>query len=187
MISAAAVPAGWEGILEAGEQILWQGRPGQAFHIGFEDLFKGVFGLFFAGFAAFWMAMAMTAGGFFWMFGLLHFGAGLALVFGSLLGPTIRRRNTWYTLTDRRAFIATDMPLKSRSLKSYPIGPDTALAYYDGDPATIHFAREQRRTDKGRGYTVDIGFERISEGDKVLRLMHGVKDRLQDAPAGAEA
>ena len=166
----AAVP-GWEGILDPGERIVWQGRPDQGFNIAASDIGSAVFALFFTGFAVFWMSRAAEMGGAFWMFGLIHFSVGLGLVWKSVFGPTRRRRRTWYTLTDRRAFIATDTAKTGRALKSYPITPETRITYKDGPPATIHFARERHKTSKGRSYISRIGFERIADGQNVLALL----------------
>jgi hypothetical protein len=171
-----STPTGWEGILDEGERILWQGRPGQEFHIGIGQVFGALFGLFFAGFALFWMVMAAQAGGAFWMFGLIHFSAGVAMVVGTLYGNTWKRRHTWYTLTDRRAFVATDLPFKGRNLKSYPIKPDTLIDYSAGPPATIQFAEEWKRGSKGRRYKVKVGFERIADGEHVMSKVREAKE-----------
>lgn len=172
----SAAPAGWDGILDEGEQIVWQGRPDPAFHFAIGKAFTTIFGLFFAGFALFWMVMASRAGGVFWMFGLIHFAAGVGIIFHSTWWDTLRRRNTWYTLTDRRAFIATNLPFKGKRLQSYPITEATPLDYSAGPLATIHFAREDRRGNKGRRYTVPIGFERIEGGDTVYKLFRKVQE-----------
>ena len=128
----------------------------------------------FAGFALFWMVMASAAGGGFWMFGLIHFSVGVGLAILPPFWGAWRRRHTWYTLTDRRAFIATDTPFVGRRLKSYPIESDTSIDYAPGAPATIHFAHETRRTKNG-SRQVDIGFERIDQGDEVYRLMRNIQ------------
>ncbi|MGR3363889.1 MAG: aspartate carbamoyltransferase catalytic subunit [Maritimibacter harenae] len=164
-----STPPGWEGILDEGEEILWQGRPGQGFHFGAGNVVSAIFGLFFAGFALFWMVMAASADGPFWMFGLIHFSVGIALSAWAIYGNTWKRRHSWYTLTDRRAFIATDMPLKGKTLKSYPIGPTTVIDYRAGPPATINFAEEFKRGSKGRSYKVKVGFERLENGAEVMR------------------
>ncbi|HHL21691.1 MAG TPA: aspartate carbamoyltransferase catalytic subunit [Aliiroseovarius sp.] len=173
--------SGWEGILDKDEEILWQGRPDTAIRIGPANIATMVFGLAFAGFALFWMIMASAAGGAFWMFGLIHFTAGLGLAAGPILWGPFKRGRTWYTLTDRRAFIATDLPLKGKQLKSYPITDDTVLDFQPGAPASIHFARETRRGSKGRRYMVPVGFEFIDDGEEVYRLMRGIqrRDRLR--------
>lgn len=167
---------GWDGILDPGETILWQGRPDQSFKIDFGAIFGAVFGLVFAVFALFWMIMAASMGAGFWMFGLIHFTVGLGLTWKSVFGTTYRRRRSWYTLTDRRAFIATKSWRRGRDLKSYPITASSEITYFDGRFATIFFAREQRVGHKGRRYSVAIGFERITEGDKVMRLIRQVQN-----------
>lgn len=172
----STAPAGWEGILDEDEQIVWQGRPDPAFHVGFGSLFIALFGLVFAGFAVFWMVMASQAGGGFWMFGLIHFSIGAALVFNAVFGETIRRRGTWYTLTTRRAFIATNLPFKGKKLKNYAITGMTPLVFFAGPLATIHFAKEVRRGSKGNRFTVPVGFERIEDGETVYKAFRKVQE-----------
>lgn len=171
-----SVPAGWEGILDEGEKILWQGRPGQDFHIPAGSIFIALFGLVFTGFAVFWMSMMAGMAGPFWMFGLIHFSAGLAVSGSAVFGNTWKRRHSWYTLTDRRAFVATDLPFKGRNLKSYPIGPTTTIDYQAGPPATVHFAEELRSGSKGRTYKARVGFERLDDGAEVMRQIRKAQD-----------
>jgi hypothetical protein len=169
-LSAPAAPAGWEGILDEGERILWQGRPDNKVTFKPGHIISVLFGAVFAGFALFWMIAASMAGGGFWMFGLIHFTAGLAVMLGPIFWPPYARRHTWYTLTDHRAFIATDIPLQGRKLKSYEIGAKTPIDYRAGPPDTIYFAHEYQRTKNG-SRRVDIGFERIENGAEVMRLI----------------
>ncbi|WP_343231114.1 aspartate carbamoyltransferase catalytic subunit [Thalassovita aquimarina] len=133
-----------------------------------------LFGLAFAGFALFWMIMASMAGGFFWMFGLIHFSVGIGISIGGLFWSAYRRRHSWYTLTNRRAFIATDLPLKGRSLHSYPITADTVLDLEEGALSTLHFAATLRRTKNGQR-RVRLGFERIADGRAVYRMMRDIQ------------
>lgn len=56
--------SGWEGILADGEEILWQGRPSINMSNNSRRIPAMIFGLFFAGFALFWMVLASQAGGF---------------------------------------------------------------------------------------------------------------------------
>lgn len=169
---------GWEGILEPGETILWQGRPEQGFYVGAGQVFTAVFGLFFAGFALFWMVLASQGPGPFWMFGLIHFGVGVAMVGWSIWGSTYTRRNTWYTLTDRRAFIATDFLTRGRALDAYPLR-DARVIFKAGPPDAVHFAEKELRSSKGRRYTVPVGFERLSDGAHVMRL---IREQIHQTP-----
>lgn len=179
MTTSDSQPTGWEGLLDPGEDILWQGSPDPGWHMGLGGAGLAVFGIFFAGFALFWMTMAGQAGGNFWMFGLIHFAVGVGMILGAIFYPTYRRRHTFYTLTDRRAFIATDLPILGRKLKSYPIDASTPLSYTPGPLATIHFATERRRTKNG-SHEVAIGFERIHDGEAAYRLMREIQTKQLD-------
>jgi hypothetical protein len=172
----APAPAEWQGILDPGEQILWQGRPDGRVVLGLDTLLTGVFGLAFAGFALVWMVLAAQAGGFFWAFGLIHFAVGLGLAVGAPLWSAFRRRRTWYTLSDRRAFIATDLPLAGCRLEQVPITPATPVTLVDADPPTIHLAQRPGR----RGRPAPVGFERIAEGRAVLALIRQVQRAADD-------
>ncbi len=164
----------WEGILDAGERILWQGRPDASIVIKPATIFIIFFGCIFAGFALFWMATSLQAGGFFWLFGLPHFGIGIFIIFTAIYGGSYMRKRTWYTLTDKRALIATDLPIKGRGMKSYPITAETQLDFQDNDPATIYFFKRIRRNKNGT-HTVNVGFERIPDGRKVYGLMRRIQ------------
>lgn len=167
---------GWDDILDEGETILWQGRPDTRVVIRPGNVFMTIFGLIFAGFALFWMVMASQAPGGLWMFGMIHFSIGVGIIAAALFWGPYKRRHTWYTLTTKRAFIATDLPVVGRQLKSYPITPGTILDLTRGDRDTIIFHEEQRRGRNG-SYTVKIGFERIENGAEVYRMMRDVQDR----------
>ncbi|NIZ62649.1 aspartate carbamoyltransferase catalytic subunit [Sedimentitalea sp. CY04] len=172
----------WAGILDPDETILWQGRPDGGFALGISNVFSALFGMVFAGFAVFWMAQASQGDGQFWMFGLIHFAVGFGLVLHSLFWATFKRRHSWYTLTDRRAFIAVNIPLRGKSLKSYPINANSSLELIDGALSSVNFAEETKRTKK-RSYTVPIGFERLADGREVYRLMR----RIQAKDKGTSA
>ena len=175
--------AGWDGILDPGEEILWQGRPDPGFAIPPDNMLRAVFGIFFAGFAVFWMTMASVSPGRFWMFGLIHFAAGLGIAGEALVMPTVRRRNTWYTLTDRRAFIASRSLIGARKLDSHPITDRTRLSLSDGTLGTVHFAEKSRRSGN-RTTRTPIGFERISDAREVYALMRQVQRRGNETPEG---
>lgn len=170
----------WAGILDEGETILWQGRPNGDVVVSLTTVASSLFGLAFAGFALFWMIMAAQAGGFFWMFGLIHFSVGVLLAGGPLFWDAFRRRHTWYTLTDRRAFIATDLPLKGKRLESYPITADTPLSLEEDPRATVYFAAGLRRGSNGKKRHTKIGFERIDDGREVYRLMRDIQSNDAD-------
>lgn len=173
-----STPQGWASILDADEKILWQGRPDGTVTLRPRNIMMLIFGIFFAGFALFWMVMAFSAGGGFWMFGLIHFSVGVGIVFSAVFWGAFKRRRSWYTLTDKRAIIASDMPLIGKRLKSWPITSESVLELEQGPPDTVNFAETYKRTKNG-SRRVSIGFERIEEGRKVYRLMRDVQANVQ--------
>ncbi len=161
----------WDGILDEGERILWQGAPDPGFALKGHALFAIPFAIFFTGFSIFWMAMAAQSGGFFWMFGLIFFFVGAKMLVWNIIGDTLTRRSTFYTLTNRRAFIATNLPFQGKRLRSFPIKAGTDLDYRPGEPfGAVFFTKETKRSRKGT-YDVPIGFERISNARDVLVLL----------------
>ena len=149
----------------------WQGRPDGRLVVAPTDMLSGAFGFFFAGFALFWMIAASQAGGFFWMFGLLHFAVGIGVMVGGPVRSMFMRRRSWYTLTNRRAIIASDLPLVGRRLESYTITSHTPLTLVEHGAVSSVIFSEKRGWGRSAYRTTPIGFERIAEGRDVLGLM----------------
>ena len=165
---------GWEGILEEGETILWQGRPTSRFRITPSQIVVLIFGIGLSGIAAYWMVTVSNASGPWWVFGLGMFFLGIILGLGPIIVENTQRKNSWYTLTDKRAFIGSDMPLVGRRLKSYPINSSTVLEYRNEDPPSLYFAVETKR-GRYEPILIDIGFVGIPDASDVLRLMRGLQ------------
>jgi hypothetical protein len=91
-----------------GEQILWSGRPGQGLLFTARDWLLVPLSLLWCGFAIFWEAMVLRskAPGFFALWGVPFVLAGLYLTIGRFAVDAWLRRNTRYTLTNRRVLIA---------------------------------------------------------------------------------
>lgn len=159
----------WVGILQKDERIVWQGRPSGGLHLRLSDFPLILFGLFFSGFALFWMTAASRAGGAFWMFGLIHFSAGLAIVALPLFWRPLVRRRSFYTLTDRRALIASDLPVRGRRLDIYPINRMSELSLDPGKPGSVWFASKHSWTSITR--SARIGFELIPDAARVFSLI----------------
>lgn len=88
----AAIPPGWEGILEPGERILWQGQPDSGIRLDGFDLRRALPGLAMAAFALFWMWGAAQANPFLTLFGLIFLFLGLRQALAPLLAPTLSAR-----------------------------------------------------------------------------------------------
>ena len=131
------------------KKFLWQGRRDPEVRLGMANRAGFGFALFFAGAGAIWMTLAAQAGGCFRIFGPLHFAVGVGRALPSIFWPTWRRRHTWHTLTDRRAFIATDIRLRGRRLKSHAVDTRLPPSIDRQDPANIRFASNIRQTRTG--------------------------------------
>jgi hypothetical protein len=187
-----SIPEGWEGILEEGETILWQGRPVTGIRLGDFFGFHLIFGLVFTGFSTIWITMAwvMTSGaGFdiFPLFGIPFLLVGLYITFGLPFTKDYVRKYSWYTLSDRKAYIATEF-FGKRRLKSVPYAEMNVLELEDGNPGSITFKRDIRvsRT-RSRGRTgmqrtrtqttvTNTGFERIEDARTVYRMIGERRD-----------
>lgn len=169
-------PQSWDEILEPGERLLWQGQPDATPDPSGLRPGGMVMGLAMTAFALFWTYLASGAiatdgliGWVFPMFGLVFVVLGLRQAGGSVLIDAWRRRRTWYSLTSRRAFVATDF-LGRRTLDAYPITARTLFEHDGKSPGTIWFATDFVRTKRGSRKR-RVGFERIADSGHVLDLM----------------
>ncbi|MEM7320182.1 MAG: aspartate carbamoyltransferase catalytic subunit [Pseudomonadota bacterium] len=145
---------GWKFLLEDDEQIIWQGRPDGSFTLKDVSVPGVLFGLFFSGFSIFWIHGASQANIVFSLFGLPFLLTGLWMVGSCIFGSTFVRRRSWYTLTDRRAYVATWLPLRGRRLKSNLILDDKHLEFVDEEIPSVYFAVEKSET-----VTVIVNFQ----------------------------
>lgn len=168
---------GWDGILNPGESVLWQGQPDPAPDFTGWKLRDGLFGGAFAGFALFWMAMALGQlpgttflGLVFPMFGLPFLALGLWRAGGDRLWASYQRRHTWYTLTNQRAFIASDL-LGRKKFDAYPVGKQAVL---DHDGRNLWFATDFVKTRSGSERR-KVGFTHLPDSREVFDLMRKVQ------------
>lgn len=166
----------WSEILGDGERLIWQGQPEPRNRFRGEDAIGVVMGLFFMAFSVVWMLMASKAGGLFWMFGLIFFFIGLYNSVGRWIWTPMIRRRTWYSLSNQRAFIAVDHPIRGRSLKSYPIGPDTEITLEHGAFNAVWFASERRASKSGTGRT-RIGFDMLKDTSEIMRHIRSIQEK----------
>ena len=171
-------PEGWEDIFDYGEELLWQGRPDTAFVWQKKHLQTTLLGLVITGFGVVWITMTSTNGGYFWLLGIGFLLIGPLLALAPPYMNTLMRGSTWYSLSNKRAFIATERKAVGRKLRAYPIDPDFVLEFDHADPATIYFALEVRQSGSGP-YTAKIGFERINDGQEVYDMMVAIQKGQQ--------
>ena len=200
-------PQDWAGILEPGERLLWTGRP--VFGVTLRDFTERgspgglgaiIFGLLWYGLTD-GMLISMPGGmrlmgpgpqqpmmdlvfQLFPYFGLLIAALGLWQLVGPGLKAVFARQRTWYSLTNRRAFIAT-AGLTGHKLQSWPIDAMEQVYLTDGDPGDVIFAEDRRivtfRDDRGHRQenlkTRQIGFRRIHEAQRVHHMINAERQR----------
>ncbi len=174
---------GWDGILQDGETILWQGQPDRS--VDWRLCLNAASGVGFAiasvGLVWMLMAVSITSGGplffrlFFPVFGLPFVALGLYMALGVPVFDAYMRRHTWYTLTDRTAFVATDV-MGARKLQSYPIRDMPRLDLEDGPFGSILFGASDDRL---------AGFRRIAPARQVYGMLREARGALNFADARA--
>lgn len=173
-----AVPAGWEGIIQPGEAILWRGRPVARVNLLRLGLEIGS-GVLFTGFFLFWMVMAAQGGGIFWMFGLIFFFTGLGMLAKTVLNERMRLRDTFFTLSNRAAYIARHHWLSGRQLETYRITAALRITLNgDASQGDVIFASRTVRSKNG-SHEVPVGFLDIEDAPAVFALMTQARDALQ--------
>lgn len=186
-------PDPWAGILDPGETVLWQGRPDTRPQWAMLSPQRLTLGVVFIVAAALWgwqsagLAQAGGAMALLPWIAVPLLAVGLFNLAGHVLWDAFRRRCTWYTLTNRRAFIATDIPFRGKRLKSYPINRETILSFDESEPASIGFAFEPVPMKRSTRMKM-VGFERIADGQTVFALMRGVQGKIErDFPIDPES
>lgn len=179
---------GWERYLEPGERVLWQGQPVGGIIWSRRDIPVSLFGLVFLSFAIFWMAMASSTGApyAFRFFGLPFAAIGAFMLFGRYLWDAYKRQHSWYTLTDRRGLIATEI-FGKRSLKTIKIEPGAQieLVPVDGLDA-LWFSEawvetpitEDKHGRRRGGHRVKRkqGFEKLADGREAFKIARALSD-----------
>ncbi|NSX56491.1 hypothetical protein [Parasulfitobacter algicola] len=171
--------SGWDGILEPGERIIWQGRPDYKF-----DLKRVPVIIYIAGFSMVTVmsyqlianAMFQTTAGI--VLSGICILSGLLILIGIPFLDAHNRKYTTYTLTDRRAFIAAITILGDRLWTSHQIRIDFPITFKEGSPPSIYFTEGwgHRWYSKYR-VKVPVGFERINNAHEVHALLQKVQRR----------
>lgn len=135
--------------LDAGEKLLWSGRPRQGILFRSSDIFLIPFSLMWGGFFIFWEGAALFATSrpnsntpdfirfAFPLWGLPFVAMGLYLIFGRFFADRAQRAKTTYGITDRRVIIRSG--IFSRTTKSLNLRTlsDVTLAEKSNGSGTI--------------------------------------------------
>lgn len=178
--------AAWENFLEPDEKILWHGRPDAEALWSPTATSRAAVGIPFMIFGGVMLRVTWPQHGNFEGMTPVWIIAGVMIAFGlfySISAPfrdRARRMRTWYTLTDTRAVIATD--IKRRQFTSYPITPDNDITLpLLGAKTSVWFAKKvtpPRDRDDTSSVKL-IGFELIKDAPHVYDLLKQVQKGAQ--------
>ncbi|MCR9069464.1 MAG: hypothetical protein NXH79_11525 [Rhodobacteraceae bacterium] len=194
---------GWDGFLDEGEHVLWQGRPDPG--IEWRQMLSptSLFGVVFTAFSLFWMgaAAAMIWGTgdapgifvLFPLFGLPFLLIGLFMMGGNVVWAAYLRRSTIYSVATRQVFIARDTGA-GRTLEAIRIANITDIALEGGDPGTVRidvarplgFRTEKIDGPDGMGMARSkrsFRLARLPEAARVFSLIRDQQRALAEAAA----
>lgn len=173
-----SIQSGWEENLEQGEEIRWQGRPDSTVKWWWHHYAGLAIGFALSFFALIWMIAATGQGGWFWTYGLLFFFTGVCVMFVPPYWPPYLHSKTWYTLTNKRALIATDLPILGRRVNFFPITPQSPVELGPKNSPSVFFASRTRQSRHGK-YEQSIGFCVIEDAEHVYALMRDIQKEAE--------
>ena len=194
--------AGWNDVLARGERLLWSDRPAAGIALSDFMTVRLPFGLVFTAFSVFWItaafAMTRNGGGFdiFPLFGIPFVLTGLHLMIGIPIWEAYERAHSWYALSDRAAYIATEL-FGRRKLVRYTPAEMNSLELEDGETGTVWFRRDvQVHSSSGRirvggsnrsTYTsiARTGFKRIRSPRTVYGMILRLLETADDGAAAS--
>jgi hypothetical protein len=176
-------------LTDPGERLLWSGRPNPAVYAMRKAAYIFPFGLFFFGFALFWIHGASQASGKaadqgmpFWLFGIPFVIAGACMV----LSPAwylFRASRTTYALTDRRAITDVSGPFPSRTSVPLHQVPFVDVRAAAQGPRHVLF-QEAIVSRSNTGMAQRDGFIAIADAAQVGQLLRGAIDKAAAARIG---
>ncbi|MBY5931586.1 hypothetical protein KUV51_01135 [Tateyamaria omphalii] len=162
----------WDTLLDPDERIVWQGQPSTRVQIEFNSVFEVLFMMVWGGIPLF----AVIASPQSLLLGVPALFLGIALYFfiGQHFWAAFQRSRTFYTLTDKRAFIG-HRGLTGRKLDSFPITPDTNLQLKEGRRNAVWFSAREGKQMFSNRREKEIGFERLDDPRGVYQLLRSVQ------------
>ena len=165
--------------LEPNEKLLWSGIPRQGLMLRASDAFIIPFSLVWCGFAIFWESTVFTIGGpsFMLLWGGMFVLVGLHFVIGRFFTDAIKRRRTFYAVTNRRVIIISGIfwqNVRSLFIRGIPEmnlseGRNGRGTITFGPTFTITFGRNSRSN-------ASPAFEGIPGAARVMQIIRGVQE-----------
>lgn len=165
----------WDAILEDGEELLWQGRPDASVVWQKRHILPVVLGVGVAVLGIIWIFFVTQSNTYSVIMGLILIGLGGFLGVAPPVLASMVRKASWYSLSNKRCFIAMNRKNIGRKLAAYRVDPEFELLFDGKDPGTIIFAIETRQPGNA-AYLVKISFDRIKDSQKVYQMMRDIQE-----------
>lgn len=159
--------------LTDGELVLWVGQPNPNWLLSSKDLLLVPFSLMWGGFAIFWETGVLIGGAPFpfGLWGIPFVLIGQYFIWGRFVYKYLRRRQTRYVVTDRRAVVINDF--FSHSEKVYFLHQISSL-HRQGKAITFNLdepMRYRRRNWQDWSGEAEAGFYALPDADEVYDLI----------------
>ncbi|MEO8242032.1 MAG: hypothetical protein ABI832_06935 [bacterium] len=161
----------WQDILDPGETLLWQGRPGAGLAFGLSHGLRLLRSAIMLGLFLYLLARLETSIATYLDVRLIVLFVFFLPVPLDLVKSMITRSLQSYALTPSRAIIVTWMGPFGRKVQSCPLAPGVPLTLLQGRRGSILFTPTPRWFTGLITAAPVVGFERISDAPAVYTLM----------------
>lgn len=165
---------GWEDIFEPDEKLLWQGRPDPNFAWQKRHILPVILAIGVACLGVIWIFFTDLGSGYTVIMGVILLLLAVFLAIAPPVMAMMVRKASWYSLSNKRGFIAMHRPNLGRKLNAYAIEPDFDIKFDGKTPATIYFAIAPR-INGNRADLMKISFDLIEDGQKVYDMMRAIQ------------
>ncbi len=162
----------WHTLLDPDKHIVWQGQLSSRVQLEFDS---GFFVLFMMVWGGIPLILVISNPGFL-LLGVPALFVGITLYFfvGQHFWAAFQRSSTFYTLSNKHAFIAY-RGLAGRKLDSFPITSETTLRLDEGRKSAVWFGLREGRQMFSNATERPLGFERLDAPREVYQLLRAVQ------------
>lgn len=162
----------WHTLLDPDEHIVWQGQPASRVQLEFDSWFSVLFMMVWGGIPLFAVISSPAS----LLLGVPALFLGIALYFfvGQHFWAAFQRSRTFYSLSNKRAFIAY-RGFAGRKLDSYPITSETTLRLDEGRKSAVWFGLREGRQMFSNATEKPLGFERLDAPREIYQLLRAVQ------------
>lgn len=169
----------WQAQMAQGETLLWQGRPDAGWFITLSQAGRLLRTVIMIGLFFYILARLQKTIPPLWDVQMIVLFIFFQAVPSEMLRSVLRRRRSWYALTNRRALMLTDQaPFGQRSYEVALAAAPPVETVQSGAFVSIFFPTAPKRGWSLLGEAPKQGFERLRDGAGVLDLIRKIQSEL---------